>query len=88
MVGSMGPFYQPMLHAETGSPLSFMSLASRTAAAESLGELLEFQGIRVSSIYFGPLARCSSESSPEREHINGYVNCLLDLVVASDSSYP
>ncbi|KAI0306543.1 hypothetical protein B0F90DRAFT_1690754 [Multifurca ochricompacta] len=47
------------------SPLALLSRASRTAAAENLAEILEFQGIRVSSIYFGPLAEHLGDESPE-----------------------
>lgn len=62
-----------MLYTETGSPLTLLSLASRRAAAESLAELLESQGIRVSSIYSGPLAQCSSGPSSESQSIDRYV---------------
>jgi hypothetical protein len=59
-----------MLYAETGTPLASMSLASRNAAAETLAELLESRGIRVSSIHFGPLAQCSEGPSSERQRTN------------------
>jgi len=58
---------------EIGSPLAFFSLKSRTAAAEDLAEMLEFKGIRVSSIQFGPLAQYSTGLSPVRHSINRYV---------------
>lgn len=48
-----------MYASEIGSPLALFSLKARTAAAENLAEMLEFQGIRVSSIQFGPLAQYS-----------------------------
>ncbi|KAI0273662.1 hypothetical protein BC834DRAFT_221108 [Gloeopeniophorella convolvens] len=48
-----------------GSPFSLSSLASRTAAADNLAETLEFQGIRVSSLYVGPLSESAIASSPE-----------------------
>ncbi|KAI9466243.1 hypothetical protein BJY52DRAFT_1220327 [Lactarius psammicola] len=48
-----------------GTPLALLSLASRTATAESLANMLEFEGIRVSSIYFGPLAEDSMTRSPD-----------------------
>ncbi|KAH9079444.1 hypothetical protein EDB83DRAFT_1273031 [Lactarius deliciosus] len=47
------------------TPLALLSLASRTATAESLANMLELEGIRVSSIYFGPLARDSMAQSPD-----------------------
>ncbi|KAH9005187.1 hypothetical protein EDB86DRAFT_2882124 [Lactarius hatsudake] len=47
------------------TPLALLSLASRTATAESLATILELEGIRVSSIYFGPLARDSMAQSPD-----------------------
>jgi hypothetical protein len=50
---------------ETGSPLASLSLTSRTAATQTLAEMLECQGIRVSSIYFGPLAQHSVSLPPE-----------------------
>jgi hypothetical protein len=49
----------------TGTPLTLFSLASRTATAESLANMLEFEGIRVTSIYFGPLAEDSMTRSPD-----------------------
>jgi hypothetical protein len=48
-------------------------MKSRTAAAEILAEMLEFQGIRVSSIQFGPLAQYSTGLSPVSHSINRYV---------------
>ncbi|KAI0006063.1 hypothetical protein BJV74DRAFT_801921 [Russula compacta] len=53
-----------------GSPLSFLSLMSRTTASKTLAEILEPQGIRVSSIYFGPLSQYSGKSSPTSHSIN------------------
>ncbi|KAI9510888.1 hypothetical protein F5148DRAFT_491859 [Russula earlei] len=53
-----------------GSPLAFLSLKSRTAAAENLAEVLESQGIRVSSIRFGPLTHPSNGRPPERRNFN------------------
>ena len=50
---------------DTGTPLALLSLTSRTATAESLANMLEFEGIRVSSIYFGPLAEGSITRSPD-----------------------
>lgn len=47
------------------TPLALLSLASRTATAESLANMLEFEGIRVTSIYFGPLAEDSMTRSPD-----------------------
>lgn len=47
------------------TPLALLSLTSRTATAESLANMLEFEGIRVSSIYFGPLAEGSMTRSPD-----------------------
>jgi len=47
------------------TPLALLSLASRTAAAENLANILEFEGIRVTSIYFGPLAEDSMTWSPD-----------------------
>jgi hypothetical protein len=53
-----------------GSPLALFSLKSRTAAAENLAEMLEFQGIRVSSIQFGQLAQYSTAHSPVNHNVN------------------
>jgi hypothetical protein len=50
---------------EIGPPPEFLSLMSRTAAAENLAEMLESEGIRVSSIHYGPLAPYSTGLSPE-----------------------
>ncbi|KAF8274985.1 hypothetical protein EI94DRAFT_1712126 [Lactarius quietus] len=50
---------------DAGSPLALLSLTSRIATAESLANMLEFDGIRVSSIYFGPLAGSSITRSPD-----------------------
>lgn len=47
------------------TPLTLLSLASRTATAENLANMLEFEGIRVSSIYFGPLSESSMTMSPD-----------------------
>jgi hypothetical protein len=55
------------------SPLAFFSLKSRIAAAQNLAEMLEFQGIRVSSIQFGPLAQYSTQPPPVSHSINRYV---------------
>jgi hypothetical protein len=64
------PSFRPRSNAsEIGSPLAFLSLISRTAAAENLAEMLESQGIRVSSIHFGPLAQYSTRRSPESHSI-------------------
>lgn len=46
------------------SPLASLSLTNRTAAAQNLAEMLESEGIRVSSIYFGPLAQHSTGLLP------------------------
>ncbi|KAI9446425.1 hypothetical protein H4582DRAFT_560210 [Lactarius indigo] len=45
------------------TPLALLSLAGRAATAESLANVLELEGIRVSSIYFGPLAEDSMTQS-------------------------
>jgi hypothetical protein len=58
---------------EIGSPLALFSLKSRIAAAENLAEMLEFQGIRVSSIQFGPLAQYPTGPSPVSHSTNRYV---------------
>lgn len=68
---------------QTGSPLAFLSLMSRTAASKTLAEILEAQGIRVSSIYFGPLSQHSGKLSPSSRSINKYVETPLDSLVLS-----
>ena len=50
---------------------------SRTAAAENLAEMLEYEGIRVSSIHFGPMAQYSTSRSPKSHSINRYVEAFL-----------
>jgi len=52
------------------SPLAFLSLKGRTAAAEHLAEILESQGIRVSSIHFGPLAQDFRDRSLENHNFD------------------
>jgi len=47
------------------TPLALLSLTSRTATAESLANMLELEGIRVSSIYFGPMGEGSMMRSPD-----------------------
>jgi hypothetical protein len=61
---------------ETGSPLASLSLTSRTAATQTLAEMLESQGIRVSSIYFGPLAQHAMRSPPQSHGVKKYVETL------------
>ncbi len=58
---------------EIGSPLASFSLKGRSAAAENLAEMLESQGIRVSSIRFGPLAQYSTGRLPVSHGSNRYV---------------
>lgn len=55
---------------EIGPPPEFLSLMSRKAAAENLAEMLESEGIRVSSIHYGPLAPYSTGLSPESHDTN------------------
>jgi hypothetical protein len=63
---------------EIGSPPEFLSLMSRTAAAENLAEMLESEGIRVSSIRFGPMAaQYPTGRSPKSHSINRYVEAFL-----------
>jgi len=59
---------------------------SRTAAAENLAEMLEPQGIRVSSIHFGPSAQHSTGLSPESPSINRYVEAFLGSLMPSTVS--
>lgn len=50
---------------------------SRTAAAENLAEMLESEGIRVSSIRFGPMAaQYHTGRSPKSNSINRYVEAF------------
>lgn len=58
---------------DTGTPLALLSLASRTATAESLANMLEFEGIRVTSIYFGPLAEDLMTRLPDGHGYARYV---------------
>jgi hypothetical protein len=51
-------------------------MKSRTAAAENLAEMLEFQGIRVSSIQFGPLAQYSTVSHSINRYVKHSSACL------------
>ncbi|KAH9997245.1 hypothetical protein BJV77DRAFT_984134 [Russula vinacea] len=60
------------------SPLAFLSLITRTAAAETLAEMLESEGIRVSSIHFGPLAQYSTRCSPESHSIKRHFSRPFD----------
>ncbi|KAI0302068.1 hypothetical protein BC826DRAFT_966114 [Russula brevipes] len=62
-----------------GSPLASLTLTSRKAAAESLAVVLESHGIRVSSIYFGPLAQDSTGLSPERPSVRSSIISSNDL---------
>jgi hypothetical protein len=61
---------------ETASPLASLSLTSRTAATQTLTEMLESQGIRVSSIYFGPLAQHAMRLPPESHSVKKYAEAL------------
>jgi hypothetical protein len=76
----ISPWSMPNAY-ETGSPLASLSLTSRKAAAESLAVVLESHGIRVSSIYFGPLAQDSTRLSPERPSVRRYVGIFLGSLV-------
>jgi len=66
---------------ETGSPLAFLSLKGRTAAAEHLAEILESQGIRVSSIHFGPSAQDFKGRSRKNHDLNRYVEAFIDSLI-------
>lgn len=68
----------------TGTPLALLSLASRTATAENLANMLEFEGIRVSSIYFGPLAEDPMTRSPDGRGNDRYVRTRFNPLVASN----
>lgn len=70
-----------------GSPLAFLSLITRTAAAETLAEMLESEGIRVSSIHFGPLAQYSTRCSPESHSIKRYVEAFLPRLSLQSVAY-
>ena len=54
-------------------------MKSRTAAAENLAEMLEFQGIRVSSIQFGPLAQYSTALPPVKPRYVKHSSACLSL---------
>ena len=69
---------------DAGTPLALLSLTSRTATAESLANMLEFEGIRVSSIYFGPLAEGSMTRSPDGHGNNRCVRTGFKPFVASN----
>lgn len=68
---------------DTGTPLALLSLTSRTATAESLANMLEFEGIRVSSIHFGPLAEDPITRSPDGHNNNRCVRTGFNPFVAS-----
>ena len=69
---------------DVGTPLALLSLTSRTATAESLANMLEFEGIRVSSIYFGPLTEDSMTRSPDGHRNNRCVRTGFKLFVVSN----
>jgi hypothetical protein len=72
---------------DTGTPLALLSLTSRTATAESLANMLEFEGIRVSSIYFGPLAEGSMTRSPDGHGDKRCVRTGFHPFVASNTGH-
>ena len=70
---------------DAGTPLALLSLTGRTATAESLANMLEFEGIRVSSIYFGPLGEGSMVRLPDNHCNDRYVRTIINPFVARKS---
>lgn len=83
LCSGLHPSGQGLIPFEIGPPPEFLSLMSRTAAAESLAEMLESEGIRVSSIHYGPLASCSTGLSPERHSTDRNVEAFVGSLTPS-----